>query len=199
MSENIRNVFISHIHQDDEGLKGLKRLAEKRGMVCRDSSITIGKFNKATNEDYIKYQILAPHIRWASVLVVYISPDTKCSRWVNWEIEYAYKQGKRIIGVWEWGARDCDVPEALYRYGDTVVGWNGESIVDAINGKSTEWRNKVDSKQNDSIITAIIGIGLCVIAYKFIQHRKQSAYERFGYSEPVVGYRRPRSPRFYRR
>ena len=52
-------------------------------MIVRNGSITVDKFNKAeTNEEYIKYQILAPRINWASVLVVYVSPDTKRSRWV---------------------------------------------------------------------------------------------------------------------
>ena len=147
MPEDIRNVFISHIHKDDEGLKDLKGLVKKENMMCRDASITTDKFNAATNENYIKYQILAPRINWASVLVVYISPDTKNSEWVNWEIEYAHKQGKRIVGVWERGARDCELPEALERYADAVAGWNGESIIDAIKGKSNTWYKQDGSGQ----------------------------------------------------
>ena len=136
MPDEIRNVFISHIHPDDEGLHRLKNLVSQHGMICRDGSITTGKFNNASNEDYIKYQILAPRIRWASVLVVYISPETKDSDWVNWEIEYAANEGKRIIGVWAWGEKGCELPEALTLYRDALVGWNGESITDAINGDS---------------------------------------------------------------
>ena len=138
MTQDLRNVFISHIHEDDDGLRDLKDLAARHGLLCRDGSITKGKFNSASNEDYIKYQILAPRINWASVLVVYISPETKDSDWVNWEIEYAHKLGKRIVGVWERGARNCELPETLDRYADAVVGWNGESIIDAINGTSDE-------------------------------------------------------------
>ncbi len=140
MPEDIRNVFISHIHEDDRGIARIKDIAERQGMTVRNGSVTSDQPNSATNEDYIKYEILAPRIRWASVLVVYISPDTRHSRWVDWEIEYAHQQGKRVVGVWEWGAKDCEVPQALDRYGDAVVGWNGESIVDAINGDSDEWR-----------------------------------------------------------
>ena len=139
MPESMRNVFISHIHEDDAGLARLKDLTARHGMVCRDGSITAGKFNSATNENYIKYEILAPRIKWASVLIVYISPETKYSDYVNWEIEYAYKQGKRIVGVWAWGSKDCEIPEALDLYGDAVVGWNGESITDAIDGTSDKF------------------------------------------------------------
>ena len=138
MSGEMRNVFISHIHEDDEGLPRLKNLVARHGMNCRDGSITTGKFNGASNEEYIKYGILKPRIEWASVLVVYISHETKNSDWVNWEIECAHREGKRIVGVWEWGAKDCELPEALERYRDAVVGWNGESIIDAINGDSDD-------------------------------------------------------------
>ena len=113
MPDETRNVFISHIHENDEGLTDLKNLVARHGLTCRDASITKGKFNEAHNEDYIKYQILAPRINWCSVLVVYISPETKNSDFVAWEIENAHKQGKQIVGVWERGARDCALPEAL--------------------------------------------------------------------------------------
>ncbi|MDE0207378.1 MAG: TIR domain-containing protein, partial [Candidatus Tectomicrobia bacterium] len=68
-------------------------------------------------------------------LVVYITPDTKASDWVNWEIEYAFKQGKTIVGVWELGSKGCDIPEALEEFPNAIVGWRGEDIVDAIEGR----------------------------------------------------------------
>ena len=63
MTDDIRNVFISHIHEDDEGIAKIKGLAEKHGMTVRNGSVTSDRPNSATNEDYIKYQILAPRIR----------------------------------------------------------------------------------------------------------------------------------------
>ena len=50
------------------------------------------------------------------------------------------KQGKRIVGVYAHGANDCDVPEALEKYADDVRGWQSDGIVDAILGKTNEWR-----------------------------------------------------------
>lgn len=136
MADEIKNVFISHIHEDDAGLADLKGICEKNGLEVKDSSINSAKPNAAKDPDYIKTQILAPQIQWASVVVVYVTPETKTSEWVNWEIEYAAKLGKRIVGVWEQGAKDCELPEALDKLHDAVVGWHGESIVDAITGKS---------------------------------------------------------------
>ena len=103
MPDEIRNVCISHLNEDDEGLDKLKRLVRKRGLSLRDASISSENPNNATNPDYIKSDILAPRIQWASVLVVYVTPKTKSSEYVNWEIEYAQKNDKRIVGVW--GAR----------------------------------------------------------------------------------------------
>lgn len=130
-----KNVFISHVHEDDAGLGKLKDLLAPKGINIRDSSVHTGKFNDAKDEAYIKTQILAPLINWAGTFICYVSPQTKHSEWVNWEIEYAAKQGKRIVGVWEHGESECDLPAALTEYADAVVGWNGDAIIDAINGK----------------------------------------------------------------
>lgn len=134
MAEKI-NVFISHVHADDHGLQKLKDLLKPHGVEARDSSIHTGKFNNAKDPNYIKTQILAPAINWAGVFICYVSPQTKNSDWVNWEIEYAAKQGKRIVGIWEYGAKDCDLPTALEEHADALVGWQGSAIIDAINGK----------------------------------------------------------------
>ena len=138
MPDQIRNVFISHIHEDDEGIGKLKRLLSNTGLQIRDASISADKPNRATSDDYIKSQILAPHIRWASAVIVYITPQTRNSPWVDWEITYAQKQGKRIIGVWARGAKDADLPEALGKYHDVLVGWNSDRVVGAITGDIDE-------------------------------------------------------------
>lgn len=134
MSKGTKNVFISHIHEDDAGLADLKNLLSKHGMEIRDGSINAEKPNNAKSPEYIKSQILGPRIDWASTLIVYITPETKNSEWVNWEIERAFKADKTIVGVWEKGSKGCEVPEALAQYHDAIVGWNGGHIIDAVNG-----------------------------------------------------------------
>lgn len=136
MANSTKNIFISHIHEDDAGLNQLKSLLSKNGMSIRDYSINSDNPNNANSEAYIKSQILAPRINACSVMVVYISPETKNSTYVNWEIEYAQKLGMRIVGVWAHGKKDCDIPDALADFGDAIVGWHGNSIIDAINGEN---------------------------------------------------------------
>lgn len=149
MAKDIKNVFISHIHEDDAKLADLKALLGNNGMQIRDSSITADKPNNANNPDYIKNTYLKPGIDWAGTLIVYISPDTKDSEWVNWEIEYANQTGTRVVGVYERGALDCELPEALANCADAIVGWHVQSIIDAINGKNS-WE-KPDGSQLDCI------------------------------------------------
>lgn len=145
-----KNVFISHVHEDDPLLPDLKRLITNAGMEVRDASITSDKPNNAENEQYIKYQILAPKIEWASTLVVLITHDTAQSPYVNWEIQYAIQLGKRVIGVFAQGATDADVPEELGKCGDAaIVGWQGNRVVDAINGDIGEWDDPQSGKPRD--------------------------------------------------
>src|SRR3546814_18188216 len=106
---------------------------EFRRVIFR--SVHKGKFKDAKEHDYIKTGILAPLIKWAGTFICYVSPQTKNSEWVNWEIEYAAKQGMRIVGVWQHGDQGCELPDALKEYADAMVGWNGDAIVDAITGK----------------------------------------------------------------
>ncbi|NKC15085.1 MAG: TIR domain-containing protein [Gammaproteobacteria bacterium] len=137
-----KNIFISHVHEDDDLLPKLKDLIRKSGMEVKDGSINSDKPNNARNEDYIKREILAPRIDWASTLVVLISKDTADSWWVNWEIEHAVEKGKTVVGVYAQGATDADVPEALEQCGDAaIVGWQSERVVAAINGELSEWDN----------------------------------------------------------
>lgn len=142
-----KNVFISHVHQDDELLPRLRDLISGAGMDVRDGSISSEKPNDAKSEQYIKQEILAPRIRWAGTLVVLITKDTASSAWVNWEIEQAVAQGKPVVGVFAQGATDADVPEALGKCGDAaIVGWQGERVVAAIKGEIQAWDDPATGK-----------------------------------------------------
>ena len=139
MEPVIKNLFVSHVHEDDAELPALKELLAKSGYEVRDGSIDSSKPNDATDPNYIKTQILAPRIQWAGTFIVLISPDTHHSEWVDWEIEYAAKQGKRIVGVFMRGGQDSDVPDSFELYGDALVGWTGEGVIDAIEGRTNNW------------------------------------------------------------
>jgi MTH538 TIR-like domain (DUF1863) len=133
------NIFIPHIHEDDGQIEAMKSLLRERGFEVRDSSIDSSNPNNATNISYIRREILAPAIDWSSVVVVLISPETRNSEHVDWEIRYAQEHEKRIVGVYTYGSAECDMPEALQDYAEAVVGWNGDRIVSAICGGINDW------------------------------------------------------------
>ncbi len=150
----VRNVFISHKHEDHERLHDLKQLVEQHGMTWRDYSITSDNPNDVHNEEYIKREVLEPRIRQSSCLVVYISENRETSDWVDWEIEYAGNLGKRIVGVFEKGAPDSELPESLHRCADAIVAWNVDSIIDAITGKYGH-QNRLVSQETPGQVTTL--------------------------------------------
>ena len=71
----------------------------------------------------------------ASTVVVLIGKETHKRPWVNWEINKANELGKRIVGVYERGGTENDIPPAFADFGDALVAWNSANIIDAIEGK----------------------------------------------------------------
>ena len=51
MADETHSVFISHIHEDDEGLAKLKELLAKRGLTINDSSINAENPNNAKSKE----------------------------------------------------------------------------------------------------------------------------------------------------
>lgn len=78
---------------------------------------------------------------WASTVVVLIGDKTHTRRWVNWEIDQAHAQGKRIVGVFEQGGKDVDIPASLEKYASAIVGWNSNSIQKAVDGGENNFEN----------------------------------------------------------
>jgi hypothetical protein len=158
MAENYKNVFVSHFGKDDEHVQNLKKLLFNKDYTLRNSSIDSTKPNDAKNDHYIKYNLLKPGIQWASTCIVLIGPETHKRHWVNWEIEQAFKLGKKIIGVFLNGAKDSDIPDNLEKYGcGTVVGWHGDSIIGAIEGQPN-WCNPDGTPRISGPYTPIHGV-----------------------------------------
>lgn len=140
MADETKNIFVSHQHNDADKIESLKDLIGRHGIDMKDSSIYEKKLkNNATNEQYIKQELIKPQIKWAGTVVVLIGKDTAKSDYVNWEIKTAGEMGKRIVGVYLQGAKEEDIPKELNEYGHNLVGWNGDKIVRAINGEDMDW------------------------------------------------------------
>ena len=141
-----RHVFISHHHADDQKVDQLTQLLAKDGSDVRNSSVRMKPANqRRMDEGRVKDEtikrLLRMKISWSSTVVVLIGKETNSRPWVNWEIEQAARQGKRIVGVYAYGGTDAEKPDALEKYGAAIVAWNSASIVDAIEGKSNNFES----------------------------------------------------------
>lgn len=134
-----RHVFISHHHADDARVSGLTDMLRSNGYEIRNSSIRAKPANQRrldegrVNDSAIR-RLLRMKMNWSSTVVVLIGKQTHARPWVDWEIRKAQQLGKRIVGVFERGGTENDVPDAFNRYGDALVAWNSESIIGAIEG-----------------------------------------------------------------
>jgi hypothetical protein len=141
-----KHVFISHHHADDAHVDQLTALLSKNGHDIRNSSIRAKPANqerldKGLVSDETIRRLLRRKISWAGTTVVLIGKDTHKRPWVDWEINQANKQGKRIVGVYVRGGTEADVPDALRKYASSIVGWNTQRIIDAIEGKTNTFEN----------------------------------------------------------
>lgn len=141
-----RHLFISHHHADDAHVSGLTNMLTRSGYEIRNSSIRAKPANqRRLDEGRIPERtlkrLLRMKISWASTVVVLIGKDTHRRPWVDWEIKKANELGKRIVGVYERGGTENDVPEAFNDYGDALVGWNSASVINAIEGTSDPFEN----------------------------------------------------------
>lgn len=144
---NRQHLFISHHHADDKGVTKLTDMLKRDKQDVRNSSIRAFKpknqerwKNRQVKDETIR-RLLRRKISWASTVVVLIGKDTASRPWVNWEIAEANRQGKKIVGVFEQGGTENDVPSKLEDYGSALVAWNTKSIVGAIDGGDTEFQN----------------------------------------------------------
>lgn len=134
-----RHLFISHHHKDDEQVSKLTRLLQSKNYDVRNSSVRMKPENRKRVEEKkvsnkVIERILNMKISWAGTVVVLIGKDTHTRPWVNWEIDKANEQGKRIVGVYLRGGTEADIPPSLEKYASAIVNWNTDSIISAIDG-----------------------------------------------------------------
>ncbi len=150
-----KNVFISHHHKDDKAVTDFTNLLAGKDYIVRNSSIRTKPRNterlekKMVSDETIR-RLLRMKMAWASTVVVLVGTQTASRDWVNWEIEEAERQGKRILGVFMQGAKDSDIPEALEKFGDGLVGWNSEKIISGLEGEDVGWCNSVGEARTPS-------------------------------------------------
>jgi hypothetical protein len=131
-SEDVsRNVFISFAYEDADEVNLLRGQAkdEKTDLEFKDYSVKEAFDSK--DADYIKRQIREKMDK-TSVTIVYLSPHSAKSPWVNWEIEESLKRGKGVIGVYKGDTPPAALPKAFSDNNCEAVKWSHENLKKAI-------------------------------------------------------------------
>lgn len=137
MKNKEKNIFISHHNRNNDDVQLLQRLIDTNGYTLRNVSV-----DDAENEEDI-YGFIRPFLDWAGVMIVLIDEETCTNDWVNWEIEQAQKLGIRVIGVYanKLKQENPTLPESFTLCANALVGWTGNSIIHAIDGKINHFQN----------------------------------------------------------
>jgi type II secretory pathway predicted ATPase ExeA len=132
-----KKVVVSSTDKNTKQLLELKKLLAKKGYSIVDESRSL---NEEQNEVDIE-QLLREQMECAESLIVLIGEEVLSEDLVNVEIELANKLGKKIIGILADGSSDSNVPEALNRYGNSLVGAGSGKVIDALEGRCTDFDN----------------------------------------------------------
>lgn len=130
-AEGAKHVFISFSYEDVNEVNLLRGQAKNENNDLLFDDYSVKEAFNSENSDYIKSQI-REKIDRVSVTVVYLSPNSAKSDWVNWEIEESFKRGKGVIGVYKGDHAPAACPKAFSANKCKAVKWSHAAITQAI-------------------------------------------------------------------
>lgn len=95
----------------------------------RWKNLSVPEHDPLDTDDQLEYN-LRNQMRPAEIMLVLGGMYTSRSRWMDFEMNFARRIGKPIIGIAPWGARV--LPLVVQNNAVEIVGWQRQSIVDAI-------------------------------------------------------------------
>jgi hypothetical protein len=120
-------VFISHAwHRSAEYHRVVQFLDETSNF--RWENLSVPEHSPMSGSD-LDYEV-RNQMRPADVFVIIAGMYVAHSGWIDFELAFARRIGRPIIGVWRRGGER--MPRAVRLAAVDVVGWNGASIVRAI-------------------------------------------------------------------
>lgn len=127
------NLFISHSWTYYDAYEKLARMLDAKPYFDY-KNYSVPKNDPIHNAPHV-YQLkeaIKRQIQPASCVIIMAGVYSTYSKWINIEIELAKSMNKKIIAVEPWGAERTS--QTVKNAADVVVGWNTDSIVNAIRG-----------------------------------------------------------------
>lgn len=130
------DLFISHSWDHDDEYERMEELLEDASYFeFKNYSIPEEKeIDESTTYELKK--ALRDQMAQASVILVLAGQYVRDSTWIKKEIKMASEDDKPIIGVVPWGEGEDKTPVYVDIMSDELVGWNTDSVVEAIRDQS---------------------------------------------------------------
>lgn len=121
-------VFISHAWDYNEDYYRLEEFLN-RAPNFHWQNLSVPKHDPILNNEQLTYE-LNNQMRPANVFLILAGMYVSHSDWIQYEINFARRIGRPIIGIRPWGSQA--MPVAVQNGAVEIVGWNSDSIVSAI-------------------------------------------------------------------
>jgi len=121
-------VFISHAWDYSEDYYRLEKFL-KAAPNFDWTNLSVPEHDPILNSEQLTAR-LNDQMRPASVFLILCGMYVAHSDWIQYEINFARRIGRPIIGIRPWGSER--IPEAVQKAATEIVGWNTDSIVSAI-------------------------------------------------------------------
>lgn len=125
------HVFISFAYEDRDEVNLLRGQAKNDKTELQFDDYSVKDAFDSKNSDYIKQQI-RDKMEKTSVTLVYLSPESAKSKWVDWEIRESLKREKGVVGVYKGDKSPIELPTAFKEFRLPIVKWTHEDITKAI-------------------------------------------------------------------
>lgn len=129
----IYNLFISHSWNYSDAYEKLVNLLNTK-TYFNYKNYSVPKNDPIHNAPY-EYQLkeaIRKRMQPASCVLIMAGVYSTYSKWINIEIELAKSMNKKIIAIEPWGSEKTS--RTVKDAADVIVGWNTDSIVNAIRG-----------------------------------------------------------------
>jgi len=130
--ERRKNVFLARAYEDEDEVNLLRGQAKNPRSELEFNDWSLREPFNTEQAEYIRRGI-RERVRHASVTVVFLSPNSAKSDWVDWEIRESIRLGKRVIGVYSGDTPPTILPPAFAEHHLPVVPWRHDDLLREIN------------------------------------------------------------------
>lgn len=121
-------VFISHAWAYNDDYYRLERLLNAASTFVWQN-LSVPEHDPIASSEELTYRLHA-QMRPAHVFLILAGMYVAQSEWIQYEINFARRIGRPIIGIKPWGSER--LPDAVQNAAAEMVGWNTDSIVSSI-------------------------------------------------------------------